>query len=216
MKHLVLAMAACLMMAPEMALAQTTDAEAHYQELLAAAKAATGPVDWKALRYAYADRPDFTGTPDEEDREAMFKAADGNDWPGVQAAAQRAVDQMYVDGAAHLMMAIAYDHMGKADDAQREGTIGEGLLDSIQTGDGLSYDTAWTVITVAEEYDYLTYAGLEPGNQSLEEHDGHEFDVLEAKDDKGSSAKYYFNIDREWAAENRLFSGLELDGDKKP
>jgi hypothetical protein len=215
MKICATAMMAWLLVIPGMAMAQSADPEAHYQQLLAEAKAATGSVDWRALRYAYAGRPAFTGNQDDDaDRDAMFKAANSGDWQAAQAAAQRAVDTMYVDGMAHIMLAVAYDHLGKTAEADREGPIGQGLLDSIETGDGLSYGTAWTVITVAEEYDFLYYIGLKPGQQSLSEHDGHMFDVLEAADDKGNSTTYYFNIDREWDAEARMFDAMGLGNGK--
>jgi len=210
MKRLLLALEACLLLAPGLAMAQAPDPEAHYQELLTTVKAATGPVDWAALRYAYADLPSFMGSGDDDDRAAMFKALQASDWPAVEAAARRVIDAMYVDGAAHFMLGVALDKQGKPDGA-RERAIGTGLLESIETGDGLSYDTAFTVITVAEEYDLMSYIGVSLDTQALSQHDGHTFDVMTTKDDSGKTAVYYFNIDREWAAENRMFSGLGLD-----
>ena len=47
--------------------AEAPDAEAKYQAMLAAAKAAPAATDWQALRFAHADQPSFS----------LFAANDG-------------------------------------------------------------------------------------------------------------------------------------------
>lgn len=59
------------------------DPEARYQTLLAAAKAGQ-PVDWLALRFAYADRPTFSVFGDGLDdvRKRMLAALNAKDYAG--------------------------------------------------------------------------------------------------------------------------------------
>ena len=54
-----LVLLAAIALAPSLAFAADAAADARYQTLLAAAKSATAPVDWKALRFAYADSSAF-------------------------------------------------------------------------------------------------------------------------------------------------------------
>ena len=178
------------------------DAEAKYQALLTIAKSGTGPVDWMALRYADADRPGFTPDVPNPDRKAMFQAANAQNWQGALDLANRVIDKDYTDALAHLLASSADRQLGHADDAAREAAIGNGLLASIRTGDGTSFDTAFTVIAVREEYDLLITMHLKLTRQGLNAHNGHQYDVMDTMNAAGTAATYYFQIDREWAAEN--------------
>lgn len=212
-RFLVTAMALAAMQA--MPVQAQDDAEAHYQTLLAAAKSGDAPVDWQALRFAYADRKDFDGQFDSPDRRAMFDAAARRDWPASLAAANRVLDKTYVDGMAHFSAGAADLALGHPDDAQREKAMAEGIFASIRTGDGLSFEHAFTVIAIDEEYDLLITMGVEPGTQGLVNNGDHTYDVFDTKDTNGKPVRYYFNIDHEWAAETRPFKALGSGGDGK-
>ncbi len=179
------------------------DAETKYQTLLAAAKAGVGPVDWTALRYADADRPGFVPDRPNLDRNAMFKAMNAKDWQGALDLANRVIDADFTDALAHLVVSAACRQLGRTDESAREGAIASGLLASIRTGDGKSFDTAFTVMAVREEYDLLLTMHVKLVRQSLNTHDNHQFDVMDTTDPTGAAVTYYFQIDREWAAENR-------------
>lgn len=203
MKRLILAVlaAAAIHAAP----VHAEDAAAHYNSLLAAAKASTGPVDWTALRYAWAEQPDYYGTLDDDDRAAMFKAVKGGDWDGALVQANKVIDATYFDGGAHLIAAIAYARRGDPASAQREKAIADAIFKSIQTGDGLTPDTAFTVIAVSEEYDLMYYMGVSLNQQALSHQGEHSYDIMDTTDENGKSVTYYFNIDRAWEAEGRMF-----------
>jgi hypothetical protein len=70
-----------------------------------------------------------------------------------------------------------------------------GTTNAVQK-DGLSYETAVKVNSVAEEYRFIkkNCADCEPERQSLTEHDGKPFDVLTVKKPDGSKISYYFDI----------------------
>ena len=71
------------------------------------------------------------------------------------------------------------------------------LMDSVlRSGDGHSYATAFKVISVDEEYSLLWMLQLEVINQSLESHDGSQFDVMRVKSGKSDQEfVLYFNVD---------------------
>ena len=206
MKRLVFIVLAWMALLPHLAVAADPDPEASYQALLTAAKAATGPVDWQALRYAYAERPAYDGEFDHDARDAMFRASTAHDWATVKAKATTVLDANYVDGMAHHSLAAADVALGDPEQGQKEFAMAEGIFASIRTGDGLSFDHAFTVISIAEEYDIMATMGLSLDQQSLNNHDGHMFDVMATEDEQGKKVTYYFNIDREWAAETRAMS----------
>ncbi len=205
-KSLLLALVAAACLQPVLAHAQAADPEAHYQALLTAAKSGTAPIDWTALRYAYADRPSFFGALDDDDRATMFHAAHDGDWAGTLMAANKALDAAWIDGGAHLMAAVAQTHLGNTDAAAKERALADGIFASIRTGDGLKPETAFTVIAVSEEYDLLDGdMGVTVKSQSLNMANDHQYDVMTVTDADGKEMTYYFNIDREWAAEGRMF-----------
>jgi len=75
----------------------------------------------------------------------------------------------------------------------------QGLLDSItHSGDGRSFENAYEVIAVHEEYVILRFMGLMPSKQSESEKNGHSYDILEAVNPKtNEKITLYFNIDIE-------------------
>lgn len=208
-RSVALAVAAALLTAVlcRPALAADADPEARYQTLLAAAKAGSQPVDWQALRFAYADRPSFSlqSTEYAELRKQMFLALGAQDWEKTLSVSRQMIEKNFVDPEAHLVAAICDLKLKRSDDGFRERDISNGLLRSIETGDGLTKATALTVISVDEEYAYLRLKGLRPIRQSLIKEGGHGYDLLDTKDVKGQPRPVYFQIDRVLAAEMKMF-----------
>lgn len=112
-----------------------------------------------------------------------------------------------------LMMAEswAYRQLGntaKSDEVRKRWFA---IADSIiLRGNGRSYETAWTVISVPEEYAVLRLLGCKSQRQFLEEHNGHMFDVLEALP-KGAKEpiSFYFNIDAPMKNLHHSLSGVD-------
>lgn len=171
--------------------------EARYEAMLAVAKAGK-PVDWRAMRYAYADRPGFNVLGDGLDpvRKQMFSALQAMDYAGAITAAQEVIDKDFVDADAHLVTFLSYVKLGQGQKGFRDRDIGLGLIVSMQTGDGKTPATALTVINVAEEYAYLRALSLHPNGQSLIHDGGHSYDVLNVTDQSGQTQSVYFLIDR--------------------
>jgi hypothetical protein len=189
--------------------AATNDfADSKYRDLLTAAKSGQ-PVDWQALRFAYAASSgfDLVGTKSAETRKAMMEALRSNDYAGALVHANLILDQNYVDIDAHFISEIANTKLGNTDEAKKQHSIVIGLLQSIRTGDGKTPQTAFTVITVHEEYSLIGILGLRRQQQILIEDGGHHYDVLDVVNKEGQSQKLYFQVDRVLAAEAALLSG---------
>lgn len=197
-------------LAPAPALAQAgdrPDIEATYQALLTAAKANPDAADWQALRFAYAELPSFSMNVAGDGRREIHAARAAHDWQGMLTAANKILDVDYVDGEAHLAIALADGELGKAEDSAREQKIGVAILKSVMGGqDGQSPEHAFVVISVAEEYELMAARERHVVRQSLQNANGHSYDVIEATGKDGDTKTFYFQIDRVTAAEMRLFA----------
>ncbi len=177
------------------------DTEAHYQTLLAAAKAAAPNADWGALRLAFSRRPSFEAFAQSAAKRQMFEAAQKGDCATALPAAKAVLAEAYVDIDAHMVAAFCEDAAGDKTAAQLDRDIGAGLAASIETGDGLSAASAFTPINVDEEYALMRALGVHVTDQALIQSGGHSYDALTTVDQAGRKATYYFLIDRVLAAE---------------
>jgi hypothetical protein len=169
-----------------------------YEDLLAIAKSNPEAVDFRELRLAYARSPQYhpystERWPDRPLRELL----DEKDTEMAIKAINRRLATYYLDIHAHLAAAYVYRRVGDEARSAHHRKCAKGLLDSIfESGDGRTYETAFVVIDVSEEYAVLDVLGLQLAVQSLHEHEGHHFDLLECRDPKtDKSAELYFNID---------------------
>ena len=161
------ALALSLLGAASSAAVATQDAEGRYQALLAAAKAAAPNVDWAQLREAYAGRPSFQVFVRSDARRQMLQAANASNCKDALPSAKAVIEENYVDADAHFIAAFCEDAAGDATSSKLDRDIAVGLVKSIQTGDGLTPDTAFTPITVDEEYALTRALGLQVASQSL-------------------------------------------------
>jgi hypothetical protein len=165
---------------------------------LAAAKADPASADFAALRRAFARTSRYTPDPDLDLDPAPVEHELKN---GERAAALVALDRMmeghWCDVPAHAVAASLAERMKDANRFVLHRAFERGLLASIlDSGDGRSFQTAWKVVTVAEEYVVLTNLQLHGGVQTLVERDGHHYDVHTFRDETlGREIVVHFNID---------------------
>jgi hypothetical protein len=114
------------------------------------------------------------------------------DYQGVVDKGSRLLPEMIAIGDYHFYMQAAYRALGKDNYHKFHNLFLFQLLYSImRSGDGASAASSFTVISVAEEYNVLSYQQANWKTQYLAEDDGHWYDVFELEDGK----KVYFNID---------------------
>lgn len=96
-----------------------------------------------------------------------------------------------------ITQAAAYREKGDIKKADETRQLWMSLIDSIlMEKKGQSYEDAFQVISVKEEYTVLRVMGLTTINQSLEMHEGSSYDVITAQSKKsGQMLKVFFNID---------------------
>jgi hypothetical protein len=183
--------------------ADAADNAADYRSMIAAAKKGDGPIDWQALRFAYAETTDFDlfGTLNAGTRKKMWELFEAGNFAAAAAEAGRLLERDYVDIDAHMICSIAYGKLGDAAQEKLHRDAVVGILESIRTGDGLTPATAFTVISTGEEYGVLHALGLHPKRQNLVHESGHAYDRLDVADRDGKPQSLYFMIDRVLAAE---------------
>ena len=107
-----------------------------------------------------------------------------------------------------VIKAAAYRKLGEIEKAEKTRQQWVGLVESLfASGDGKSFETAFHVISVDEEYALLMILKLTPTRQSLIEHSGSQYDMLEVRSQAtGVESEIYFNIDipKSWLDENML------------
>jgi len=116
--------------------AAAEDAAARYQALVATARQGNQPVDWQALRFAYAETPDFDplGAVTHTKREKMFAAYAAGDDKTALGEATHILDENYTDIAAHVVSEVASHDLGDEARSHQEHEIVVALLRSIRTG----------------------------------------------------------------------------------
>ncbi len=156
-----------------------SNAKPTYAELVARTKSGDKSIDFKELRFAYADSG---GGPDTDaQKKAMMAALNSKKFAEVIKNADAVLAGDFVDMDAHYAEYIAHRELKDLDQADFHKFILQGLLDSIlHSGDGKRPETAFQVIEVHEEYVILRYMGLMPSQQSLSEKNGHSYDIMEA------------------------------------
>jgi hypothetical protein len=169
-----------------------------YAQLLARVKAGDAVVDYKQMRLAYMESPEYKAAKNTDaEIGAMIEAINGNDFPAAIRNAEVVLANDYVDLDAHFAEYIAHRELHHDAEAKLHKDIFDGLLQSITaSGDGKSAATAFVVISSHEEYVLMRVAGLVPGKQTLKKVNHHSFDIFEVTDEKSSQpVVLYFNID---------------------
>jgi len=169
-----------------------------YRELLLSAMQNPEVADFRALRLAYAESPGYDPyDPPADVEESVSRALTEGDVQGAVQAIRRELEADYLDIVTHSMAALAYKRAGDDANAAFHMTFASGLVQSIlDSGDGLSFSTAFVVIDVGEEYAVLRVLRLQPLAQSLHADGQHQFDVIECvNSETGKKLEIFFNVD---------------------
>lgn len=148
--------------------------------------------DFTDFRMAYAARPDFSPLwKGHEDREALFSAYKEKDHQKVADLSKPWLEKVPVDADAHFIRAQALKKLGDWPGFIYHWHCFYGLLQSITaSGDGKSKETAFKVISVAEEYYVLDEIGAELIEQTLDI----PCDVMNVRLRDGTETTLYFDV----------------------
>jgi len=203
----VLCVAVLLLLLPGVLLVDAAE-QAGYDALVAQLKAGNTAIDYQALRFARAELPgynpyDALADPEKGD---LVRAMGANDADRVAAIANDIIARDYTDIDAHAALSTVLERRGERDEAAFELAVANGLLNSIeQSGDGMTPETAFVVIGIAEEYSLLGAKGLQVAKQSLLQTERGPIDALDVVDPANNQrSTVYFNVSRLFAAMSRL------------
>jgi hypothetical protein len=173
------------------------DPDGEYARLLVAAKANPEKADFVQLRLAYAASSHYEPYAiDDKENKAISGALEKGDLAGALREVDQLLDKNYVNIQAHFLAASVCRKMEDLDRLKFHHRFLGGLIGSIlKSGTGDSYDSAFRVIDIREEYVVLDVLKLKHGRQSLRSHEGHEFDVFDFERPGQQARTVYFNID---------------------
>ena len=177
----------------------TGQPQASYETLLEKVKKQEPRVNFKDLRFAYTETKHYKPYGgDRETAKAMRAALEVKDYEKALALSEKVLASNYLDINAHFTAYAAHAHFSRGERAIYHEYVFENLLKSISdSGDGKTMETAFLVISTAEEYAWLSFMGLYPTGQSLVNDKGHHYDKMTAIDPKtNQSSTYFFNIDK--------------------
>jgi hypothetical protein len=182
------------------AFAQSADAVARYQAMLARVKGGDRDVDFQALRYAYADSGGDRARRREVDDlvGAMFRAYKVRDFDGAIATAEKVLAIDYLDIDAQVVCDLSYRMLSNTIGAESCHEMASRLLRSIaDSGDGATPESAYRVIAEREAYSFLNARGLKPvGRRRIAEHGG-SVDAFDVADNAtGATRTIYFALYR--------------------
>jgi len=149
-------------------------------------------VDFTRLRTEFGARSDFIDTCERErPLHRLAEAVRQHDWKDVLAASGPWLEQCPVDIDAHLIRAVALKDLGRVAESDHHVNWVRGLVESILTsGDGRTPQTAFVVISVAEEYSILRVLKVRPIRHAMLSGG---IDELSVEGDGGMAGVIYFN-----------------------
>jgi hypothetical protein len=179
-----------------------------YTDLVARAEQGDATLDYAALRNAYAlsDHYDPYAAQTRPLFDAAWNAFQAKDCNRAVASARAMFAINYVTIPMHFVVSDCLRQAGDAAGADREAAIARGIAKSLlDSGDGKSIATAYHVVSLNEEGFVLTMLGFHEEKQALLSDGGHQYDLLEGKDEKtGEPRSAYFNIDAIFAGEAKM------------
>ena len=192
---------AVLLFAPSLLRGQASPPSAsveNYESLLAKLTAGDTKIDFTALRLAYSrsKNADPYGT-DHDKRRQMNAAVIEKRCEEAMKMADALLTSIYLSPDAHVAKSNCYRAAGDSAKADFHKAIYLGLINSILAkGDGTTAESAYTVVTIEEEYAVMKALGYTAWAQTFVRQNEHTYDVVSGTNDRSkSSAKFYFNVD---------------------
>ncbi len=163
--------------------------------------------DFTELRMELGASPEFTANCGiagrADNRDEIVALMIEKNWVDVAKVVEARLIQCPVDIDMHMYRAIAFEELGREDDAQPHIDWYRGLLASIMaSGDGRTPDTPFVTISIAEEYSLIHSFGLDVKHQSLTNDNQDMFRVV---DKDGVEHWMFFYPELYWDRLTQLF-----------
>lgn len=167
-----------------------------YQTLVTKVKNGDTNVDFKALRIAYSQTPQYNPYSEDENMPLMLQALNDKAYPKALEYARKINEKNFTDLDAHFGARMACREMGDQACYDSHHTTLANLIDSIMnSGDGTTPESALQVITTREEYIILKVLNLQPKQQRLQQVGAKAYDVFEVVDpENNQTLVLYFDV----------------------
>lgn len=164
-------------------------------------------VDIRRLRHLWAGLPDYDPYAEGGNHKATVAAVRAGNVKEALRLARQDLEADYLDVDAQMAAMMACRQLGDEKASEHHRAVVVGILKSItEFGDGASPGTAYTVVTVREEYAVLRAFGLGMKSQELLTGPEHSFDVMTVVDpETKKETTIYFNIDLLMAHQEKMF-----------
>lgn len=166
-----------------------------YVEQLALVKGRSKEADFTKLRLAYTDTQYYHPYMP-QNLDSVFGALEAEDYAACNRHALAILDPHIINIGANYAAMVCHKALGLEDKSSYHRFILDGLLSSIvNSGDGKSPETAFTVISTGELYAFLNLSGLQATGQSLIHDNGRAYDLMDVTDSETEeSFQLYFDI----------------------
>jgi hypothetical protein len=154
-------------------------------------------VDWSEFRVAAAVAEVDKGFDRHSMRERVLSDVDAGNYARALAGAQTVISHNMAEPEGHLLAMLAYQKLGKDQEALREHNIVDAIVQSIMnSGDGQSAQKAWVTVSEGEK-DFVVNIVLDaqPESQVVVHKDGHDYDKMTVLEDDGAEHVLWFNTD---------------------
>lgn len=197
--------------------AQEQTPQQRYDELVTRLMGGDTDVDYRALRYAYNESPQFSPFGASNRKKEMFLALNAEEFDQALSIATEILKGDYTDIDAHFASYVSFDRRHDGTMALFHRAVIRGLVESIEeSGDGKTPETAYVVVRVPEEYSFLGLNGWSVEMQTLLQSTAGPVDAMAVENAMTHEKQtIYFNVSRPFAAYQRLFGGNQ-PGDPAP
>ena len=173
-------------------------AENTFREMVTNAEKDPQSANFAALREAYIDSDAYVPVKHFSYNKLIGQTNTATDFEDVVRFCERILEGNPMDLEVRMMLEFAYERLEWFEFAGKQHAFIEGMLEALfATGDGRSFDTAWQVVAVAEEYTALSVMGLKMLKQELVQLDDQYFDVLTVRartDEDDEPLQLFFEI----------------------
>lgn len=150
----------------------------NFLELAQQARQNPADADFTALRQSYLVSDNYRPTSHFSANKLMGNTNGLTDFAEVIEFCEKILDSNSMDLEVWMLLAFAAEKTEQPDLAKRAHTFIRGMLDALfATGDGQSFETAYQVIAIVEEYTVFSVQGLKSRRQALAGVDERRFDV---------------------------------------
>lgn len=169
------------------------DADAEYENLVKQVKQGNTNIDLSYMRECYTRTKYYKPY---EISDILFKAVSGTTKQQIKNL-EEILDTCFVYPRIHKILALLYEEIDKEKLTFHLIIYLRLIRAIISSGDGLSFNSAYVVHSVSEEYDLIGFLGLEMTMQQLVEGpNGRMYDILTVRDKAGKKHVIYFDINR--------------------